>query len=338
MHDVDRTQLESEQYEGMHDIDRTQLESEQYERMHDIDRTQLEWEQYEAPAFEVSQESEGFFGEVPLHETHEMELAAELLEVTNEEELEEFLNNVFRAVGSTIGRFARSDTGRALAGIVRDAARQALPVVGGAVGSWIAPGRGGAIGSQLAQQAGALLGLELEGLSPQDQEFEAARQFVRFAGSAYANAATAPPGVPPVPAAQQAAAAAAQAFAPGLAAGAQQEEEEEFRGFRDVPRYRPRAGYRPRRPYRRPYRPRPVYGYARPAYGGWAPYPEEPAPYGEPGAEDQPGWGGDESTGQAGESSGEVFIPTELGSNGFPAGARNGRWLKRGRVLIVYGA
>src|SRR6266516_1538808 len=131
----------------MHDIDRTQLESEQYERMHDIDRTQLEWEQYEAPPFEVSQESEGFFGEVPLHETHEMELAAELLEVTNEEELEEFLNNVFRAVGSTIG-----------------------------------PGRGGAIGSQLAQQAGALLGLELEGLSPQDQEFEAARQFVRFAG------------------------------------------------------------------------------------------------------------------------------------------------------------
>ncbi len=197
--------------------------------MHDIDRTQLEWEQYEAPPFEVSQESEGFFGEVPLHETHEMELAAELLEVTNEEELEEFLNNVFRAVGSTIGRFARSDTGRALAGIVRDAARQALPVAGGAIGSWIAPGRGGAIGSQLAQQAGALLGLELEGLSPQDQEFEAARQFVRFAGSAYANAATAPPGVPPVPAAQQAVAAAAQAFAPGLTAGvgAQQQQEEE---------------------------------------------------------------------------------------------------------------
>jgi hypothetical protein len=317
----------------MHDIDRTQLEWEQYERMHDIGRTQLEWEQYKAPAFELSQESEGFFGEVPLHETHEMELAAELLEVTNEDELEEFLNNVFRAVGTTIGRFARSDTGHTLAGIVRDAARQALPVVGGAIGSWVAPGRGGAIGSQLAQQAGALLGLELEGLSPQDQEFEAARQFVRFAGSAYANAATAPPGVPPVPAAQQAAATAAQAFAPGLAAGAgaQQEEEEEFRGFRAVPRYRPRGGYRPRRPYGRPYRP-------RPGYGGWAQYPEEPAPYGEPGAEDQPGWGGDESTGQAGEFSGEAFIPTELGSNGFPAGARNGRWLKRGRVLIVYGA
>jgi hypothetical protein len=320
----------------MHDIDRTQLESEQYEGMHDIGRTQLEWEQHEAPTFEVSQESEGFFGGLPLHETHEMELAAELLEVTNEEELEEFLNNVFRAVGSTIGRFARSDTGRALTGILRGAARQALPVVGGAVGSWVAPGRGGAIGSQLAQQAGALLGLELEGLSPQDQEFEAARQFVRFAGSAYANAATTPPGAPPVSAAQQAAAAAAQAFAPGLmaGAGAQQEEEEEFRGFRAFPRYRSRGGYRPRRPYR-PYRPRPVYG---PVYGGWAPYPYEPPPYGEPSTEDQPGWGGDESVGQAEEFGSEAFISTELGSNGFPAGARSGRWIKRGRVLVVYGA
>jgi hypothetical protein len=321
----------------MHDIDRTQLESEQYEAMHDIGSTQLESAQQEAPSFEVSQESEGFFGETPLHEVHEMELASELLEVTNEEELEEFLNNVFRAVGSTIGRFARSDTGRALSGILRDAARQTLPVVGGAVGSLIAPGRGGPIGSQLAQQAGALLGLELEGLSPQDQEFESARQFVRFAGNAYANAAAAPPDVSPAAAAQRAAAGAAQTFAPGLTAGAQQREEE-LRGFRARPRYASGRRARPRRPYRRRFRPPPAYGYAWPIYGGWSWPPYEPQPYGEPGAEDQSGWGGEEPAGPGGEPSGEASISMELGSNGFAAGARNGRWVKRGHVLIVYGA
>jgi hypothetical protein len=135
-----------------------------------------------------------------------------------------------------------------------------------------------------------------------------------------------------VPAAQQAAATAAQAFAPGLARGAQQEEEEEeYRGFRAFPRYRRRGGYRPPRPYRRRYRPRPAYGYAWPVYGGWAPYPYEPLPSGEPGGEEQPGWGGDQSAGPADESSGEAFISTELAGNGFPAGARNGRWVKRGR-------
>src|SRR4051812_12643022 len=98
--------------------------------MHDIDRTQLEQEQYEydGRGFEVSQELESETG-APLHESNEMELAAELLEVTNEAELEEFLGNVFKAVGSTIGRFARSDTGRALTGIVRNAARDALPTL-----------------------------------------------------------------------------------------------------------------------------------------------------------------------------------------------------------------
>jgi hypothetical protein len=307
--------------------------------MHDIDRTQLEWEQYEQPeyeqaGYELSYEQEGFYGEVPLHETQELELSSELLEVTNEEELEEFLGNVFRAVGGTIGKFARSGTGQALTGILRNAARQALPTIGGAVGSWVAPGRGGQIGSQLAQQAGALLGLELEGLSPQDQEFEAARQFVRFAGSAYANAAAAPPGVPPSPAAQQAVAAAAQQFAPGIAAQlevqGEEEGEEEFGG-------RFRGGYGPARsrrgPYRRRYRPRPRPrpAYAFPVYGGWEPYPAAPVAA-DDGPEDQ--WGPEGSAGPA-----EEYLETEAaGGNGFPAGARNGRWVKRGRVLVVYGA
>src|SRR3954470_12931810 len=132
--------------------------------MHDIDRTQLEWEQYEhdggaREAYEASQEFEGEYGQVPLHEATEMELAAELLEVGNEAELEAFLGNVFSAVGRTLGRFARSDAGTALPGLVRNAARDALPVLGRAVGQQLSPNGGGAVGSRLAEQAGQLLGL-----------------------------------------------------------------------------------------------------------------------------------------------------------------------------------
>lgn len=302
--------------------------------MHDIDRTQLEWEQsgYETGEYEVSQ-AEGEYGEVPLHETHELELATELLEVTNEAELEEFLGNVFKAVGSTLGRFARSDTGRALTGIVRNAARDALPTVGGAVGDWVAPGRGGAIGSRLAQQAGALLGLELEGLSPQDQEFEAARQFVRFAGSAYANAASAPRGADPVAVAQQAAAAAAQRFAPGIAPGPMQSEAEEEYRFRRA--YAPRRFRRPS--YQRRYGPprRRAAGY--PVYAGWAGYPAGPA-YADDAPPEEPRWGDGAPAGPA-DGGGDDEFGSAYGSsnNGYPAGARQGRWVKHGRVLIVYG-
>jgi hypothetical protein len=155
--------------------------------------------------------------EVPLSETQELELASELLEVSSEQELEQFLGNVFHAVGNALGQFVRSDTGQALGGILKDAAKKALPVVGRAIGERIAPGQGGEWGGQLAQAAGATLGLELEGLSAQDQEFEAARQFVRLAGAAANQAVLAPPASSPDETARHAAAAAAERFAPGLA-------------------------------------------------------------------------------------------------------------------------
>ena len=54
--------------------------------------------------------------------------------------------------------------------------------------------------------AGKALGLELEGLNAEDREFEAARQFVRFAGETVKNAIDAPPSLNPVAAAKAAAA------------------------------------------------------------------------------------------------------------------------------------
>jgi hypothetical protein len=158
--------------------------------------------------------------EGPLGESEEIELASELLEVSNEQELEQFLGNVFNAVQGAAGRFVRSDTGQALGGILKDtlkdAARQALPVVGRAIGQWVSPERGGEPGARIASAAGTLLGLELEGLSGEDREFEVARQLVRFVSAAVNRAALAPRTAPAPVVARAAVRQAARVYAPGL--------------------------------------------------------------------------------------------------------------------------
>jgi hypothetical protein len=197
--------------------------------MHDIGRTQLEFgghgEFGELSEFgelgelgEFGETEFGEFGETetPLSEMQEIELASELLEITSEEELEQFLGGLIGTVGNAIGRFARSDTGQALGGILKSAAKQALPVVGQAVGQWVSPDRGGEWGARAGRAAGDLLGLELEGLSQEDREFETARQFVRFATTAARQALLAPPTVPGQAAATAGAASAARIYAPGL--------------------------------------------------------------------------------------------------------------------------
>lgn len=195
--------------------------------MHDIGRTQLEHGQvgeFEGPGeFEGSEFEVGEFEspaelESPLGEMQEIELASELLEVSSEQELEQFLGNVFGAVGRAAGNFIRSDTGRALGTILKDslqsAAKQALPVVGRAIGERV--GGYGDIGARAGAAAGTLLGLELEGLSGEDREFEIARQLVRFVSAAARRAVAAPAHLPPSAVARLAARSSARIYAPGL--------------------------------------------------------------------------------------------------------------------------
>jgi hypothetical protein len=183
--------------------------------MHDIDRTlgEFEGEMYETGEFEFEAESGSVFDEAT-----ELELTAELLEVSNEAELEQFLGDLIKKAGSAIGKFARSPVGNALGGILKGAAKAALPVVGGALGTLVGGPAGGALGGTLAQKAGDIFGLELEGLSGEDREFESARAFTKFGGEAAKNAALAPPNADPQAAAKAAAVAAAKKFAPGLLA------------------------------------------------------------------------------------------------------------------------
>ncbi len=188
--------------------------------MHNIDRTLTEYtpemQTFETEQFEYQPEATGeaVAGEV-FGETELMELAAGLLEVQNEQELDRFLGDLVSRAGRAVGQFVSSPTGQALGGILKGAARQALPIAGAALGGYIGGPTGAKIGGQLASAAGQMFGLELEGLSSEDQEFEVAKGFVRFACEAVKNA-TAAAGADPRATATAAAVAAAKRHAPGL--------------------------------------------------------------------------------------------------------------------------
>lgn len=213
---------------------------------HDTDRTQLEYggelseysefselasEQYEYPSelgnimksvFSEGLSGEAFEGggyqeyqELPFPEMMEDELAAELLEVRSDQELDHFLGSLFSKVANTIGRAVKSPVGKALGGVLKRVAKQALPLIGKAVGSFFGGPVGGAIGGQVASTASSAFGLEYEGLSPEDRDFEVARRYVRFAGEAAKRATYGRPDAEPTGVAKAALIEAAKTHAPG---------------------------------------------------------------------------------------------------------------------------
>ena len=198
-------------------------------KMHNIDARTAEFgavqTESESPYHEVFQESE-----VPLHEVHEMatafgevleiQLASELLSVTNEAEMEQFLGGLMRRAWSGIRRAASSPVGQALTGVLKRTARVAIPMFGRAVGSYLGGPAGGAIVGTLASRAASAFGLETEGLSHEDRNFELARRFVRLAGVTANNAALIYPAGNPQAVANSALISAARRYAPGLLRGA----------------------------------------------------------------------------------------------------------------------
>ncbi|HSW11464.1 MAG TPA: hypothetical protein VLI06_01420 [Solimonas sp.] len=197
--------------------------------MHDIDRTQMEYspelssfetEQYEFGQQEWSGEAYGeTYGESVLTEAEETELASEMLEVTNEAELDRFLGNLLGRAARAVGSAVRSPIGQAVGGVLKGVAKKALPLAGGALGGYVGGPLGAKIGSGLASAAGSALGLEAESLEQEDREFEGAKQFVRLGADTVKQAAAAPPTADPRAVAQNAAIAAAQRHAPGLLPG-----------------------------------------------------------------------------------------------------------------------
>jgi peptidoglycan hydrolase-like protein with peptidoglycan-binding domain len=135
-------------------------------------------------------------GQQPFGEAEENELAMELLSVSSEGELDQFLGKVFKAASKGLKNVgaAAGKTAGPLGGVLKGLAKQALPFIGGALGSFIPiPGVGTAVGSALGSAVSKALEAELAGLELEERELEMARRFVRIAGTAAQEAALSPP-------------------------------------------------------------------------------------------------------------------------------------------------
>jgi hypothetical protein len=207
----------------MHDLDRISKEfAYEDEDEHDSDG---EWE-YHNREFsyenEVGQEEtysteyESADQEVPLTEEEEMELATEFLSIANDRELDQFLGNLFKKVSQGAKRFFRSPVLQKVGGFLKGIAKKALPIAGSVVGGMFGGPLGSKLGGKLGSFASRIFELELEGLSPEDQEFEVARQYVRFAAAAANKVAQTPTNIPVDVAAKKVIHAAAKQHAPGL--------------------------------------------------------------------------------------------------------------------------
>ena len=145
-------------------------------------------------------------------EDQEAELAAELLGVSNEQELDYFISGLIKSAAGALGKLVPAPVRKAVRGVLKTA----MPIAGGVVGGIYGGPLGATIGKSLGTFAGQTLGLELEGLSPEDREFEATKQFVRFAGETVRHALERGTAASPAAAASAAAGAAAETYAPGL--------------------------------------------------------------------------------------------------------------------------
>jgi hypothetical protein len=303
MHDIDRTQREKDmetEHANMHHEHNGEYEGE-YEAGIGSVFHELEGEQAHAP-HEAEHEAES-----PLSESQEMALASELLETTNEAELEYFFGNLLRKVAGGVKKFANSTTGKFLIDKLKGVAKKALPGIATAAGSFLGGPLGAKIGGSLGNYAAGLFELELEGLSHEDRELEVARQIVRLGAAAANRALQAPSTSSPYTNAQRALTSAARLYAPGMVRKAAH--------CTTCAAAASRGGsIRQRRARRYPGSGRPGFGATRVIGGVAGPtYIEASASAGEPDA------------GDAGDGDGD------------PTAMTGGRWFRRGRNIVLTG-
>lgn len=133
----------------------------------------------------------------------EMELAASLLDAAAIKEMPRFLARLVAAAGPAGRAALRGPSGALLLRALAWAVGRAMP----------------RDGADLKSKAARIFGLELEGLSPEDKEFELARRLLRLL-RAVIDGALAPGAADPRARVQAALALAARRHAPGLLKGA----------------------------------------------------------------------------------------------------------------------
>jgi hypothetical protein len=145
----------------------------------------------------------------PFSDAEELELAAELLGVTTEAELEQFLGNLIQRAWKGI-KTVGSQVLRPLGGVLKTVAKAALPLAATAAGTFFGGPAGGAIAGKLGSLVSQALEAEAAELVASERDLEKCRQFVRMAGQTARAAALAPAGTNPIAVAEQALAKSAQ--------------------------------------------------------------------------------------------------------------------------------
>lgn len=197
----------------MHDLDRSDLvfESDGFDRgLEELDDGELDSDSSELDDNELGDDDHEVFDSA-----EQNELANRLLEVSDDQELDQFLGSMLRSAVRKLGPLTKGMAGP-LGGLLKGAMKKALPSLAGIAGSAIGGPVGAMIASKAAPYLGQVLGMELEGLSPEDQELETAKQLVRMAGTAVNNAINGAGLGSPAQIAQQAVIDAARRYAPGL--------------------------------------------------------------------------------------------------------------------------
>jgi hypothetical protein len=181
----------------MHDLDRTLRSQESQNESYDFEADLFGESEgdYEDPSYEISEEAE-------------IDLAAELLAVSDEQELEEFFSNLLKR--------AKSYVVPALKKYLKPLAKRVIPFAGRALGGFIGGPAGAAIGGKLGSYATTLFEVDFESMDGETQDIEVARRFVRFATAAANNAATSGEVGNPSAVARAAVVNAAREHAPGL--------------------------------------------------------------------------------------------------------------------------
>ena len=197
----------------MHDIDHTKSEyTSELDELDELENDEMELsDEYDSGELDEMESDAGeyYSGELdetgsPFSEVEEAELAQELLGLSSEAEMDQFIGKLFKkAWRGAQGIAKKVGVAGPLGGILKGVAKKLLPIAAGAAGTFFGGPAGAAIGSKIGSAVGNALEAEFEG-SPEDREFEAAKTFVQVAGSAAQQAANASPSIPPIQAAKSA--------------------------------------------------------------------------------------------------------------------------------------
>lgn len=224
MHDYDNTSYEANGFDmesayDQHTISDEAYEyddeySSEYESEYD-DEYENEYDDEFDDEYHDEYEDEFSTGSA-LSEEEESEMAYELLAINDEQEMDEFLGRLIKRATRGIRKVARRLPFRQIKKGLRRAAKFALPKAGRLVGTYFGGPLGGRIGKRVGRFASNMFEIELEGLSPEDQEFEIAKRYVRFGSAAARNTAKNARRMNAVQATRQGFKRAARAHAPGL--------------------------------------------------------------------------------------------------------------------------